>query len=197
MRKSALFSPLILCALLFAIGIAMGAMGLRVLSVDEKAELISYLEVFMQGLHTPGLEPHVIFRLSLVHNLKTAALVWGFGLAVIGVPLTGLMLLLKGFVVGFSSSFVISEVTTDGTLLFLSGILPHTLISVPATVILATLSVSFSLTLLRERPWARGTLWSKTAGYTLRCCMLAAAMVIASLVEAYITPLLLNRLTGI
>ncbi|MGI6642729.1 MAG: stage II sporulation protein M [Bacillota bacterium] len=197
MRKSALFSPLVFCVLLFVVGTVMGGMGLRVLSVDEKAELVSYLEVFLQGIHTPGLEPNVIFRLSLLHNLKTAALVWGFGLAVIGVPLTCLMLLLKGFVIGFSSSFVISEVTKDGALLFLSGILPHTLISAPATVALATLSISFSLALFRERPWNRGTLWSKTAGYTLRCLVLAGAMALASFVEGYITPHLLNRLTAI
>ncbi len=195
-RKATLFSPLLFCALLFAAGIVMGAMGVRVLSIDEKAELISYLEVFIRGLHTPGLEPEVIFRLSLVQNLKTLALIWGFGLAVIGVPFTCVMLILKGFVVGFSSFFVISEVPQNGTLIFFSGIFPHNLLSAPATVFLATSSVSFGLALLKERPWAHGTLWKKTARYTLRCAILALVLILSSLVEAYITPPLLNRLAG-
>jgi hypothetical protein len=88
MRKTYQFSPIILCAALFAAGLAMGFLGLRVLSPDEKAELISYLEVFMRGVHNPGLDKAAIFRLSLEQNAKTALLIWGFGLAVIGVPLT-------------------------------------------------------------------------------------------------------------
>ncbi len=193
-KRPSASSPLILCAFLFAVGIVLGALGLRVLSPDEKAELVSYLDVFMGSLRSPGIEPGVVFRLSLITNLKTALLMWGFGLAVIGVPLTFVMLLVKGFVVGFSSFFVLTELPTRGASVFLSGIFPHVIISIPAFVMLAAWSVSFSFALLRERPWAQGNLWRRAAGYTLRCTLAVAALILSSAVEAYITPHLLNRL---
>ncbi len=72
MKKSTIVSPMVLCSLLLISGIIMGVLGLRVLSPDEKAELVSYLEVFMRGFSNPGLEPAIIFRLSLAQTLRLA-----------------------------------------------------------------------------------------------------------------------------
>ena len=52
MKTRAAASPVMLCSLLLVSGIIMGILGLRVLSPDEKAELASYLEVFMRGFPT-------------------------------------------------------------------------------------------------------------------------------------------------
>ncbi len=193
MRRSGDLSPLILCASLLAAGIVMGVLSLRVLSVNEKAELLSYLEVFMRGLRSPGVEAKTVFRLSLVQNLRGAALLWAFGMAIVGAPLTCLMLLVRGFVVGFSASFVVREVTSGGTLMFLCGILPHNLLAIPAMLLIATLSLSFSLSLFRGRPWAQGAFWQKAGAYTVRCLVVALAFVLSALIEAYISPLLLVR----
>jgi stage II sporulation protein M len=197
MRKTYQFSPIILCAALFAAGLAMGFLGLRVLSPDEKAELISYLEVFMRGVHNPGLDKAAVFRLSLEQNAKTALLIWGFGLAVIGVPLTCVMVFVRGFATGFGASFVVREVTSGGVAMFLSGMLPHTLISIPAMLILSAMSISFSVSLFRERPWNYGGLWKTAAGYTWRFWLVALGLLVASAVEAFVSPLLLARMTGI
>ncbi len=193
MRKVRDLSPLILCLILFIAGLTMGILGLRVLSPDEKAELVSYLEVFMRGVQNPGLQPSAIFRLSIVQNLRTAVLLWGFGLAVIGTPLTCLLLLARGFAVGFGSAFVVKEVSTGGVAVFLCGMLPHSLFAVPTVLALSALSMSFSLTLVRERPWTYGGLWKMAAGYTWRFALVTLGLVASSLVEAFVSPLLLAR----
>jgi stage II sporulation protein M len=195
-RKVQELSPLILSVVLFVAGLAMGILGLKVLSPNEKAELVSYLEVFMRGVRNPGLEPIAIFRLSITQNLKTMTLLWGFGLAVIGAPLTCLLLLARGFAIGFGSAFVVREVSTGGVAMFLSGMLPHSLIAVPTVVALSALSMSFSLTLVRERPWNYGGLWKMAAGYTWRFALLSLGLALSSLVEAYVSPLLLTRTAG-
>ena len=197
MRRVRDQSPLILCLVLFAGGLTMGILGLRVLSPDEKAELVSYLEVFMRGVRTPGLEPGAIFRLSIGQNLKTALLLWGFGLAVIGAPLTCLLLVARGFAVGFGASFVIREVSTGGVAMFLSGMLPHNLVAVPTVVALSALSMSFSVALVTDRPWTYGGLWRMAGSYTWRFALLCLGLAASSLVEAYISPLLLARTAGL
>lgn len=196
MRKAGSMSPFIICILLFAVGLFLGILGLRVLSPDEKAELVSYLEVFMRGLQNPGLPGASIFRLSIVQNAKTAVLLWAFGLAVIGAPLTCLLLIARGFAVGFGSAFVIREVSAGGLGVFICGMLPHNLFAVPVILGLSSLSLSFSLALLRDRPWTYGGLWRMAAGYTWRFALLSLGLVVASLVEAYISPALLLRTSG-
>ncbi len=196
MRKGGGMSPFIICILLFAVGLFLGILGLRVLSPDEKAELVSYLEVFMRGLQNPGLPGASIFRLSIVQNAKTAVLLWAFGLAVIGAPLTCLLLIARGFAVGFGSAFVIREVSEGGLGVFICGMLPHNLLAVPAILALSALSLSFSLALLRDRPWTYGGLWRMAARYTWRFALLSLALAFASLVEAYISPALLLRTSG-
>lgn len=196
MRKVRESSPLILCVVLFTAGFIMGVLGLRVLSPDEKAELVAYLETFMRTVRNPGLEPGTIFKLSIAQNLKTALMLWGFGLAVIGAPLTCLLLLARGFAVGFGASFVTREVSTGGVAMFLSGMLPHSLIAVPTVIALSALSMSFSVALVRDRPWTYGGLWKVAGSYTWRFMLITLGLVASSLVEAYISPLLLARMPG-
>ncbi len=188
-------SPIVFCSLLLISGIIVGMLGLGTLTPDEKAELISYLEVFMRGLSNPGLEPSLIFKLSLVHNLKNMVMIWAFGLAIIGVPLTCVMIFIRGFVLGFSSTLVTREIVSGGFLVFASGILPHNLIILPVLVISSSISISFSIMLLKQRPWIHGNLIKLALTYTLRFAAVSLLLVIASLTEAYLTPLLLKAAT--
>ncbi len=193
MRHKTRFSPAVFCVVLFVSGLILGILGLRVLSVDEKAELVAYLEVFMRGLENPGLESRQLFRLSLIQNLKTAALVWGLGLAVVGVPVVCILVLTRGFALGFSAAFVIVEISQGGTKLFFAGMFPHNLIAIPSLLLMCSLSVSFSLVLFTERPWAHGAFWPKAGSYTWKCLLLAGGLALSSLVEAYVSCLLLAR----
>jgi stage II sporulation protein M len=197
MRTTLKFSPLLLCLALFAAGLVMGILGLRVLSPDEKAELVAYLEVFMRGVHNPGLDPKAVFRLSLEQNARTAVLIWAFGLAVIGAPITCVLVFVRGFAAGFGSMFLLREVTSGGLAVFMTGVVPHNLISIPALITLSAMSVSFSIALLKERPWNYGGLWKMVATYTWRFFMVAAGLFLASVVEAFVSPLLLSRSVGL
>lgn len=195
-RKVKDLSPLLLCLVIFAGGLATGALGLKVLSPDEKAELVSYLQSFVGGLGAQGLEPTLILRLSLVQSAKTALTLWGFGLAVIGAPLTCLLLAARGFALGFSASFVIRDIPKNGAAMFLAGMLPQSLLAVPTLVALSALSISFSLALVRERPWTYGGLWKMILAYTWRFGLVSLGLCASSLVEAYLSPMLLLKTVG-
>ena len=192
MKVRSIASPIVFCSLLVITGIVIGMLGLRVLTPDEKAELLSYLEVFMKGLFNPGLEPPVILRLSFMHNLKTILMIWAFGLAIVGAPLTCVMLFVRGFALGFSSAFVIGEIVPGGFWVFASGMLPHNLIALPALVLLSSMSLSFSIRLFKERPWVHGSLLRLGVNYTLRCALVAAFFLVSSFLEAFLTPYLLK-----
>lgn len=186
------FAPLILCLAIFLSAVILGAVGLKVLAPDDKAELGSYLEIFVRGLGTDTLEPSALFRLSCAQNLKWAFSLWLLGLAVIGAPLVLLLIAVRGFALGFSAAFLIQEVS--GTSLFLRGILPHAFFFIPVFLYLGSVAVAFSSELFRERPWIRGGLLSRIGLYSLRYWAFSLLFLVSSLVESYLCPILIQRL---
>lgn len=195
MRNQRGVSPLALCVTFFLGGVILGFVGLKVLSPDERAELVSYLEVFVRGLDAATMEPSAIFRLSFIQNLRSAFIVWILGMAVVGAPFVCVLLAIRGFAFGFSSAFLIKEVR--GVFLFFSGLFPPAIIWIPTLIALCSLSVSFSAAILRERPWAYGGLWPKVGTYTLTFLLLGALLALSSAVEAYICPFFLARLSKV
>ncbi len=93
--------------------------------------------------------------------------------------------------------FLLREVASGGLAMFVSGMVPHNLISVPALLMLSAMSVSFSVRLLKERPWNYGGLWKMVAEYSWRFFVIALGLVLASAVEAFVSPLLLSRSAGL
>lgn len=150
----------------------------------------------MRGLEDPGLPGNSILRLLLVQNAKTAAPLWAFGLAVIGAPMTCILLPARGFAVGFGSAFVSEEVTSGGVAVSAVGMLPHNLLAVPPIVGLSALSLSFSISLQRDQPWTYGGLWRPAGAYTWCLALVSLALGISSVVEACVSPALLPRTSG-
>ncbi len=95
-----------------------------------------------------------------------------------------------------ASAFVLREVASGGFLVFASGILPHNLVALPASVLLSAMSVSFSVMLVKERPWAHGGLVRLSTEYTWRFALVGILLPLSSLVEAYVSPFLLRRISG-
>ena len=189
MRTTLRFSPLLLMLVLFTFGLVTGILGLRVLSPDEKSGTGSIPRSLYAGVRGPGLDPKAIFRLSLEQNARTALFIWAFGLAVIGAPLTCILLFVRGFAAGFGSMFLLRKLPQAALTMFVSGMLPHNLISVPSLLILSALSVHFGSS-PEERPWNYGGLWKMVAEYTWRFFVVALGLLAASLVEAFVSPLL-------
>jgi uncharacterized membrane protein SpoIIM required for sporulation len=69
-------------------------------------------------------------------------------------------------------------------------------LALPALVLLSSLSVSFSLTLFKERPWVHGGLMKLSTEYTWRFAIISILLGLSSLVEAYLSPFLLGKASG-
>lgn len=193
MREKSYLSPVMISSLIFATGVIVGALSLGVLSPDEKQELISYLGVFLGAAGKADLPALTILKMSLAQNLKTVALLWAFGMALVGMPLTGLLVLMRGFVFGFTTFFILRELPSGGAGLFFAGVLPHNLLGIPAFLLLSSLSMSFSTTLLRDRPWLHGGFFKMGLEYTWKLLLLSLILFSSSLMEAYVSPWLLTK----
>lgn len=189
-----------LAALVFAVGVALGAMATGALDDTQRLELVHYVDFFLQGLRQRAVDvdPHDLFRRAVVANLRTAALIYALGLTVVGAPLCLLVLLARGFVSGFAVAFLVGHKGWTGLVLTLLAILPQHVIAVPALVVLAVAALGFAGQVVRRRRLP-GSPWRHLAAYTLTAVGCALALLAASLVEGYLAPAwltLLARLAG-
>ncbi len=185
--------------LLFILGVVFGAIAVNALASQQKVELLDYLKVFLRGLSQKlgDIDSGVVLRQSVANNLKTAGLVWFLGVTVIGVPLTVVILFVRGFVVGFSVGFLVGEMGGKGLSLALLAIFPQNVIAVPVIIALGVSSLAFSVLVVRQRVGRfKVNLAEEFLAYTFTSLVLCALLVGASLIEAYVTPVFMGLIAG-
>ncbi len=137
---------------LFLMGVIFGAVIVNSLSFTQKEDLFYYLSQFF-GQAAKG-EAHVardLFLQSFFHNSKFIGLIWILGISIIGLPVILIMLFIKGVTVGFTVGFLVNQMGWNGFLLSFVSILPQNLIIIPIFIIMAALSVMFSLRMIRNQ----------------------------------------------
>ncbi|MBE3520027.1 MAG: stage II sporulation protein M [Firmicutes bacterium] len=188
-------SPLVLSLAFFILGAVLGAVAVKALDPMEKAELLSYVQVFLTTLNNPGIDSLSVLKIALLQNLKTALLVWALGLTIIGIPIACALVFVRGFALAFSASFLVSE-GPRGPLLVLLGLVPHNLLAVPALIFMVSYAVSFSFALIRERAYlAPAQLWNQVFKYTAYWARLCGLFLLAAVLEAHLSPLLIGLLS--
>ncbi|MDU4960451.1 MAG: stage II sporulation protein M [Sporomusaceae bacterium] len=181
--------------LLFVSGVVFGALAVKTLPGEQKTELIGYLQIFFQGFSAWSAEAWNgtdLFVTVLFNHVKTLGLIWLLGFTVIGVPLVWFIVFTRGFVIGFTVGFLVNEYIMKGLAFALAAVLPHSLISVPAVVAAGVAATSFSLWLVRRRQHAKTTVAYEAIGYCGLCLGLFLVLLVASVIEVYISPLFMK-----
>lgn len=137
---------------LFLMGVIFGAIVVNSMSYTQKQDLFYYLSQFFGEVSTGKVAPNSdLFVQSFFHNSKFIFLIWILGISIIGVPVILILLFIKGLVIGFTVGFLVSQMSWKGFLLALVSILPQNLIIIPVFIIMAALSVTFSLKMIKKQ----------------------------------------------
>lgn len=180
---------LALVLILFLMGMIFGVFATGVLDEDQKLSLINYLN---QSLHGDlYLQNNLYTRQTIIAHLQTVFFLFFMGISVIGVPLALLLIFTRGFILGFSVSFLFRTLGLKGVVLTVAGIIPHNLLVIPALflMVVAIIDCAAALTKIRftRRPVSIG-------GELIRCAVLTlivlVVMVLAGFVQGYVSPLI-------
>ncbi len=180
---------------LFLMGVIFGAIVVNSLNVEQKQGLYFYLNRFFgqvsQGQFS---NHHEMFQQSFLHNVKYLGLIWILGISIIGLPLVLILLFLKGMVVGFTVGFLVNQMGLNGFLLSSVSVLPQNLFLIPAFIILSTLSIAFSLKLVRQQFLKRSkeSISAAFLRYSLSIIGILLFITLASSFEAYASPPLMK-----
>lgn len=86
---------------------------------------------------------------SVITNLLYIGLIWLLGISIIGLPIIITLVILKGFIVGFSIVSIIATYGFKGILGALSYVFPHQIIFLLLLVLLGFYSISFCIKLFK------------------------------------------------
>ena len=137
---------------LFLMGVIFGAIVVNSMSITQKEDLFYYLSQFFGQVSGDKIaEDNDLFLQSFFHNSKFIGLMWILGISIIGLPVILILLFIKGMVVGFTVGFLVSQMGWQGFMLAFVSILPQNLIIIPVFILMAALSVIFSLRMIKKQ----------------------------------------------
>lgn len=193
------WSLYLLVIFIFTVGLAAGALSVRLLSEGQSRELNEYFYRFVEYLaEQPPVSQSFILQRSVVQNSKFILVLWLCGAVFFGFIFAFAAIFYRGFTIGFTVGFLSEQNTVQGILFAVGAVLPQNLFFVPLIVLAGVLSVSFSLMLLRRRMTRKQIpLGPYFFQYTFALLVVALAFTVGSLVEAMITPVFMKAVVSL
>lgn len=183
--------------LFFMIGISSGAFITKALSDVENKELIDYIENFFKILNTKEINNYLILKQALISNLKMALLIWILGVTIIGIPIILLLVLIRGFIIGFTVGFFIKQMKLKGLVFSIFSMLPQNILIVPGIILIGVTSISFSIMLIKSRRKnGYGNILNQFFIYSTSISIIYLIISLGCFVEAYISPLFIKLLSN-
>ncbi|MEC1503162.1 stage II sporulation protein M [Bacillus sonorensis] len=185
-------------SVLFLMGVIFGAVIVNSMTISQKEDLFYYLNQFFGQLSEgKAASSKEMFLQSLLHNMKYLGLMWILGISIIGLPVIFIMVFLKGIVVGFTVGFLVNQMGINGFFLSFVAVLPQNVLLIPAYLLMGTCAIAFSLRLIRQLFVKRSLTEAPVhwfGRYALVLVLIFAMSLISSFLEAYLSPLFMEKL---
>ena len=163
-------------------GVVFGAVGVSALGVSETSQLGKFLDTLLKS-QPKTIDPAFLGQLARDMFIMMAG-IWILGLTIIGAPLIYLIVFTRGFILGFTVSFIIGVKGTLGLALILTTVLVPTLFAIPLLLLGAGLATIFSFLLLRGK--ARGeSLRREFLYYTAAAMFVSLGAVVVGIAQGY------------
>ncbi|MFS1512258.1 stage II sporulation protein M [Chengkuizengella sp. SCS-71B] len=187
----------IFVSVLFLMGIIFGALMVNALSFEQTEDMSSYLGSFFKMINQEtDLSSKQLLQETFGLHLKWMLLIWVLGLSVIGLPFILILDFLKGVLIGFTTGYIVGELSWDGFLFALVSIAPQNLIIVPVIIIASVSGISFSIYLIKNRfLQKRGNMSKPFMTYSFLILSLIGILFVISLYETYLTPSIMKWIT--
>lgn len=192
LRKHLLTYTIVIIMLLM--GVIFGALAAKILPDSQKSQLAEDLIIFFRAFgDTPQVSAVLASRQGFFSNLKTVFIGWLLGLSVIGAPGIGILIFLRGFIIGFTVGFLVLQMAAKGVLLAVISVLPQNIFIIPALVLACESSLAFAGAVVEDR--LRSTRVPLFPRFLLSCITIIGATAllgIASIIEGFVTPVFIE-----
>lgn len=181
--------------ILLLMGVIFGATIVNSLHSELKQDLLFYLKQFFSQADKDNIgEPSVVWKESYISQLMYISIIWVLGISIIGLPIILFLLFLKGIVVGFTVGFLVDQMGIEGFLLAMVSVLPQNLIVIPIYIFISTISIGFSIQLIKQLFIKKQTnsILPELVGYSFLFLIVGIILLVSSCFEGYISPKLMK-----
>ena len=138
-------------SIIFAIGIIVGAITIKVLRTEQIDNISVFLNSFFRAMEGNEFDGVTILKQSIIDNFKTIGLVLGTGLVIIGIGIIPIIIVFRGFAIGFTVGFIVNEFGFKGFLFSILGILPQNLLIIPGIISISSIGMAISMNSIKRR----------------------------------------------
>lgn len=173
--------------ILFLIGLVIGIMFVNNLNETQYSEIDSYIKEIVNNLKAiEKINYADLLKESIITNLIVILIIWIASSTIIGIPIVYGNLIFRGFVLGYTLSSIISVLGLgNGTFFIISGLFLHNIIFIPVILSTSVSGMKLYKSIVKNRE--RENVKIEFIRHTVFCTVMATALLIASLIEVYIS----------
>lgn len=178
----------LLVVIILLAGIVLGNSKVTGLDGEVRIHLLELVDNYVQG--NTG-EQSLLWG-AFLNQARIVVGVWFLGLTVIGLPLILAVIFYRGFSLGFTVGFLVSEKAGAGWLLSIVSILPQNLVYVPFLAIWSVIAMNFTVYIVKGRKSSLVPLTTAVIRYSMLMLFFLLLFLAGAFVEAYLSPWLLS-----
>ena len=173
--------------ILFFIGIIIGVLWVNNTTDDQITEINSYLNDFINKLKNyEEMDSFNLFKQSLTSNFIIIILLWFGSSTIIGILIVYGIVSIKGFTIGCTISSIISCFgVIKGIVITLTIMLLHNIIVIPTILAASVSGLKFYQSIMKNKE--KDNIKLEILRHTIFCTIMLIFMVIASLIETYVS----------
>lgn len=174
----------------FVTGIVIGVNSFLYNSGDNNM-LQQYMNAMFTNMIKSDIEYNQILLRTVIINASLFGLIFLFGNTKYGSPIIIMIMMIRGYFIGYSFTLFIKLYSVQGLSLALSGIIPHNLIFIPVYILLATIAAYNSYVKLKDK-FSQTIKIEFSNKLTSGALIIAIPVVIGVLIQSFLTPNILK-----
>lgn len=184
----------LIVTILFFIGLIISILIFNNSTEDVLMEIDNYLNNLFNNIkNSENINFFNLLKESIIHNIAITIILWFGASTIIGIPIVYGIIILKGFSIGYTiSSLLYIFNIWNGTLLSISFILLHNVIFIPIMFAISVSGVKLHNSIMKNRQ--RENIEIEILRHTVFCVIMLLGMVIAAVVETYLSTNIANIL---
>lgn len=173
--------------ILFLIGLVIGIMFVNNLNETQYSEIDTYIKKIVNNLKLiEKINYTDLLKESIITNLIVILVIWIASSTIIGIPIVYGNLIFRGFVLGYTLSSIISVLGIgNGTFFIISGLFLHNIIFIPVILATSVSGMKLYKSIVKNRE--RENVKIEFIRHTVFCTVMVTVLLIASLIEVYIS----------
>ena len=189
---------LIFNTIIFLVGVVLGSLFINFITNDDKKLLIEQVSTFFSNVKklTSDIFGFESFLSILFNNLLVLSIIFVLGISMIGIPIVIFILFFKGFMLGTTISTIILKYSIKGIVGAILYIFPVCILTICVYLFMCFYAIYVSKKFLRAFLKKDSLNFKQFLGkYLLSFIVSIMLILLLSLLDAYLTPLLLKLFT--